>query len=379
MSARVLVVDDDLVFRQMITSWLKNKDYEVYSSEDGEQAIATVRSKPFDVVLLDIRMPEVDGVAVLKYLKEHSRSTDVIMLSGYNDLDVAVECMKLGASDFLTKPVDAGSLVARIRSVLRARDAEQAKERAVEELKQARVDFTAMLVHELRSPLGGIKESLLYIRKADPTRPLHQDHYDLLNAAVAASEKMLDLINDILDLSKLEAGKLYLKKMSVDFRDIVEFTCKSMRIPIANKKLQLECTFMSNLPKVDVDPDMMGQVMMNFLSNSIKFTTEGGRIGISVETEEVVDEVDAETRKQLVVSVVDTGAGIAKEEIPSLFEKYKQTKVGKSSKYKGTGLGLAINKRIIEAHGGRLWVDSEVNKGTSFHFTIPVLSSTSPT
>ena len=93
----------------------------------------------------------------------------------------------------------------------------------------------------------------------------------------------------------------------------------------------------------------------------------------------VVDEVDAETRKQLVDSDEDTGAGIAKEEIPSLFEKYKQTKVGKSSKYKGTGLGLAINKRIIEAHGGRLWVDSEVNKGTSFHFTIPVLSSTSPT
>lgn len=372
MSARVLVVDDELVFRQTMTSWLKNKDYDVYSAEGGEQAIAMVRSKRFDVVLLDIRMPEVDGIAVLKYLKEHSRGTDVIMLTGYTDTGVAVECMKLGASDFLMKPVERGSLDARIRSVLRARDAEEAKGRAMRGLEQARVDFTAMLVHELRSPLGGIKESLSFIRKTDPNRPLDQVHYDLLNAAVAASEKMLDLINDFLDLSKLEAGKVPLRKMSVDFRDIVEFTCKSMRILIDNKNLQLECDFMSNLPKVDVDPDKMQQVMMNFVSNSIKFTTEGGKISIRVKAEEVADEMDAEARKQLVVSVVDTGVGIAKEEIPSLFEKYKQTRAGTSSKYKGTGLGLTITKRIIEAHGGRLWVDSEVNKGTSFHFTIPV-------
>ncbi len=378
MGSRILVVDDEDAFRQTLTSRLKRDGHEVDSAEDGEEAIKMLQSKLFDLALLDIRMPGIDGMGVLKFVKKHSRSTDVIMLTGYGDIRLAVESMKLGASEFLTKPIDPEALTARVRSVLRAHDAEQAKERAKQELEQAKADFTAMLVHELRSPLWGIEESLSFIRKADPNRPLDQVHFDLLNAGIATSEKMLSLINDILDLSKLEAGKLHLAKVPVDFREIVEFTCKSMRSPIDAKRFRLERNFMSDLPKVDVDPDQMGQVMMNFVSNSIKFTAEGGRISISVDAEEVAEDIDAGTRKQLVVCVADTGVGIAKEEIPFVFEKYKQTKAGKLSKDKGIGLGLAINKRIIEAHGGKVWVDSEVNKGTSFHFTIPVSSSTSP-
>ncbi|MFQ5798234.1 MAG: sensor histidine kinase [Bacteroidota bacterium] len=378
MSSRILVVDDEDAFRQTLTSRLKRDGHEVDSAEDGEKAIKMLQSKLFDLALLDIRMPGIDGIGMLKFVKKHSRSTDVIMLTGYGDIRLAVESMKLGASEFITKPIEPEGLTARVRSVLRAHDAEQAKERAKQELEQAKADFTAMLVHELRSPLVGIEASLSFIRKADPYRPLDQVHFDLLNAGIATSEKMLRLINDILYLSKLEAGKLHLAKMSVDFREIVEFTCKSMRSPIDAKRFRLERNFMSDLPKVDVDPDQMGQVMMNFVSNSIKFTAEGGRISISVDAEEVADDIDARTRKQLVVCVADTGVGIAKEEIPFLFEKYKQTKAGKLSKDKGIGLGLAINKRIIEAHGGNVWVDSEVNKGTSFHFTIPVSSSTSP-
>jgi len=378
MGSRILVVDDEDAFRQTLTSRLKRDGHEVDSAEDGEEAIKILQSKLFDLALLDIRMPGIDGIGVLKFVKKHSRSTDVIMLTGYGDIRLAVESMKLGASEFLTKPIDPEALTARVRSVLRAHDAEQAKERAKQELEQAKADFTAMLVHELRSPLWGIEESLSFIRKADPNRPLDQVHFDLLNTGIATSEKMLSLINDILDLSKLEAGKLHLAKVPVDFREIVEFTCKSMRSPIDAKRFRLERNFMSDLPKVDVDPDQMGQVMMNFVSNSIKFTAEGGRISISVDAEEVAEDIDAGTRKQLVICVADTGVGIAKEEIPFLFEKYKQTKAGKLSKDKGTGLGLAINKRIIEAHGGKVWVDSEVDKGTSFHFTIPVSSSTSP-
>ncbi len=378
MSSRILVVDDEEVLRYMIISLLKEEGYEVDGAEDGEQAIEIIQSRPYDLVLLDIRMPVVDGIGVLKFVKERDPDTEVIMLTAFSDVNVAVECMKLGSSEFLTKPVEPDALSARVRTVLRAQEAERAKQQAKEELERAKADFTAMLVHDLRSPLGGVKGALEFIRDLGEDRILDQLHHELVQAAVPACEKMLDLIDQILDLSKLEAGKLLLSKAKVDFSDIVEYISKNLRIPIKNKKLHLEQRLSSDLPKVDIDPDKIGQVLMNFVSNSIKFTPEGGTISIFADVKETMEGPDNGSGKQLVVSIADTGAGISEEEFPLLFEKYKQTMAGKTSKFKGIGLGLVINKRIIEAHGGKVWVESELNKGTAFHFTIPLSYPTMP-
>lgn len=378
MSSRILVVDDEEVLRYLLMLSLKEEGYEVDGAEDGEQAINIIQSRPYDLVLLDIKMPIVDGIGVLKFVKEHHPDTEVIMLTAFSDVNVAVECMKLGSSEFLTKPVDPDALSARVRTVLRAQEAERAKQQAIEELERAKADFTAMLVHDLRSPLGGVKGALECIRDLGQGRTLDRPHYDLVQIGVPACEKMLDLINQILDLSKLEAGKLLLSKEKVDFSDIVEYISKSLQIPIKNKKLHLEQKLSSDLPRVDVDPDKIGQVLMNFVNNSIKFTPEGGTISIFADVKETMEGSHKGSGKQLVISVADTGAGISKEEFPLLFEKYKQTMAGKTSKVKGTGLGLVINKRIIEAHGGKVWVESELNKGTSFHFTIPLSTPTMP-
>ena len=378
MSARILVVDDEEVLRYMVISSLKEEGYEVDGAEDGEQAIEIIQSRPYDLVLLDIQMPVVDGIGVLKFVKERHPNAEVIMLTAISDVNVAVECMKLGSSEFLIKPVDPDALSARVRTVLRAQEAERAKQQAKEELERAKADFTAMLVHDLRSPLSGVKGALECIRELGQDRVLDQLHYDMMQVAVPACEKMLALINQILDLSKLEAGKLLLSKEKVDFSDLVEYISKSLRIPIKNKKLHLEQKLSSDLPKVDVDPDKIGQVLMNFVSNSIKFTPEGGTISILADVKETMEGPDNGSGKQLVVSITDTGAGISDEEFPLLFEKYKQTMAGKTSEAKGTGLGLVINKRIIEAHGGKVWVESELNKGTAFHFTIPLLNPAMP-
>ncbi len=378
MSSRILVVDDEEILRYVLISSLKEEGYEVDGAEDGEQAIEIIRSRPYDLVLLDIKMPVVDGIGVLKFVKEHHPETEVIMLTAFSDVNVAVECMKLGSSEFLTKPVESDALSARVRTVLRAQEAERARERAKEELERAKADFTAMLVHDLRGPLGGVKGALECIRDLGQGGILDQPHHEILQVAVPACGKMLDLINQILDLSKLEAGKVLLSKAKVDFSDIVEYIGKSLQIPIKNKKLHLERKLSSDLPKVDVDPDKIGQVLMNFVSNSIKFTPEGGTISIFVDVKEIMEGPDIGSGKQLVVSIADTGAGISEEEFPLLFEKYKQTMAGKTSKVKGTGLGLVINKRIIEAHGGKVWVESELNKGTAFHFTIPLSYPTMP-
>ncbi len=379
MKARILVVDDEETFRNMLVPWLRDDGHEVYTAVDGEQAIQVLQSKSFDLVLLDLRMPGIDGIGVLNHVKERYPETEVVMLTAYGDIKSAVQSMKLGASDFLTKPVDADSLTARVRSILRAHFAEQQREKVRQELEQAKADFTAMLVHDLRDPLGGVKITLECIIGRGPGQVLDEVHLELLEAAVKGTEKVQQIIDELLDLSKLEAGKIRLSKSSVDFPSIVNVVCKTLRIPIQEKKFQLEQHFTRNLPRVYVDPDKIGQVVTNFVSNSIKFTPEGGRIRISADVQDVLDELVGKTKKQLVVSVEDNGPGIAKEQLPLLFQKYEQTETGKTSKRKGTGLGLAINRRIIEAHDGKVWVESEVDKGTTFYFTLPVPSSGSNT
>ncbi len=370
---RILVVDDNQDNIDLLDFALTDLHYSVLKALNGKTALIIAEKEQPDMIILDIQMPEMDGFDVLRRLRQNSLTgkIPVILLTAMRKDPQSIESgLELGADEYLTKPIDTEELLVRVKSIMRVKKAEQ-------ELERTKADFTAMLVHDLRSPLAGIKGTLECMRDMGSDQPLDQLHHELLDAALTSSEKMLNLINDILDLSKVESGKLMLTKMKVDFATIIDLACKTLRIPMQNKKIQLHQKYPKKLPKVNIDPDKMGQVVTNFLSNSIKFTPEGGRITISVETEEFVDELDGNTKKRLLVSVEDTGIGISKEEIPLPFDKYKQTKTGKMSKYKGTGLGLAISKRIIEAHNGRVWVESELNKGTKFHFTILLTDSTS--
>ena len=369
--AKILVVDDNQDNVDLLHFALSDLHYHVIKALNGKSAIVIAEREQPDLILLDIQMPEMDGFEVLRRLHQNPRTEKiaVILLTAMRKDPQSIESgLALGADEYLTKPIDTEELLVRVKSVMRVKKAEQ-------ELERTKADFTAMLVHDLRSPLAGIKGTLECMRDLDTSKLLEQLHLELLDAALTSSEKMLNLINDILDLSKLEAGKLMLSKMTVDFPSVVDISCKNLRFPMNNKKLRLVQQYAPNLPKIYIDPDKIGQVMTNFVSNSIKFTPEGGTISIMAELEDYIEELDGSTRKQLFVTVKDTGAGIAKEELPLLFDKYKQTKTGKMSKYKGTGLGLAISKRIIEAHNGKVWVESELSKGTTMCFTIPLMDA----
>ena len=368
----ILVVDDNQDNIDLLDFALSDLRYHVLKALNGKTALVIAEKERPELIILDIQMPEMDGFEVLRRLRKnaHTEKIPVILLTAMRKDPQSIESgLALGADEYLTKPIDTEELLVRVKSIMRVKKAEQ-------ELERTKTDFTAMLVHDLRSPLAGIKGTLECFRDMGTGEVLDQLHHELLEAALISSEKMLNLINDLLDLSKLEAGKLVLTKMKIDFPAIVDLACKNLRIPMNKKKLRLEQKYTSKLPKVNIDPDKIGQVMTNFVSNSIKFTPEGGTIRVSANLEDFSDELDGRIRKRLVVTVADTGAGIAKEELPLLFDKYKQTKTGKMSRYKGTGLGLAISKRIIEAHNGKVWVESELSKGTTFFFTIPLSDST---
>ena len=372
-SGKVLVVDDNQDNIDLLDFALSDLHYEVSKALDGKAALILAEKEQPDLIILDIQMPEMDGFEVLRRLRQKARTEriPVILLTAMRKDPQSIESgLALGADEYLTKPIDTEELLVRVKSMMRVKKAEQ-------ELERTKADFTAMLVHDLRSPLAGIKGTLECIHDIGTNEALDQLHHELLDAALTSSEKMLNLINDLLDLSKLESGRIHLTKMKVELPAIIDLACRNLRIPMNNKKLHLEQKYTPNLPKINVDPDKIGQAMTNFVSNSIKFTPEGGTISISADQEDFLDELDGNTKKRLIVMVADTGAGIAKEELPTLFEKYKQTKAGQMSKYKGTGLGLAISKRIIEAHNGSVWVESELTKGTTVCFTIPVAHTTS--
>ncbi len=198
---------------------------------------------------------------------------------------------------------------------------------------------------------------------------LTPDHFTLLAASQESAERMLQLINNLLDLSKFEAGKITLHKELVQLRQIAEKAAKQMDFQFRQRNVSFRLET-GESPTVSVDAAKIGQVLMNLLSNALKFTASGGHVKVTIENSE--EKVEGQLRKGVSVSVTDTGMGIPAEELPGIFQRYKQASTAKRVRQKGTGLGLAICKLIVEAHGGKIRAESEVGKSTTFRFTLPL-------
>lgn len=364
MEARILAVDDEDLFRQMLTAWLKEDGYDVESAANGDEAIAKIQAAPFDVILLDIKMPGVDGIGVLKYVKEHHPGVEVIMVTGYEDIRIAVECMKLGASEFLTKPIDSDGLSARVRSILRAHTAE----RQVEALQ---TEFNSMLLHDLHTPLNSIKTTLRYITNG-MAGPLVEQQEQLMKYIDATAERVLSIVKDALDLTALEAGKVLLEKNPTHVGQLATRVVQWMDIVARAHKLSIRQEIEPNLPEINVDGNKIEQIVSNLLHNAITYNRDGGTVTVRVAKGTMMDELGKKEKPCIQIDVLDTGAGIAKEELPVIFDKHKQVITGKASDRKTTGLGLAICKSIAEAHRGKIWVESEVGKGSKFSVALPL-------
>lgn len=230
-----------------------------------------------------------------------------------------------------------------------------------EATERLKADFTAIIVHDLRTPLMTIMSGAALLEDG-LVGPVNEEQKRWLAKIGASTEKLVDLVNDFLDLSKLEAGRIDLVKEEIDLHELIKNAIDSHLVLAQDKSISLRSALDPAPARIQADPRRLEQVLTNLLSNAIKFTGEDGEIEVGITREDT---------REVRVWVRDSGIGIPAEEIASLFQKYRQTTSGKSSRQKGTGLGLVICKMIVEAHEGQIWVESQQGKGTTFFFSLP--------
>lgn len=359
----VLVADDEDNLRMTISAWLGDEGFEVQQADNGLDAIKIVQSNDFDIALLDIKMPGANGLEVLRYIKKNSSPTEVVMMTGMSDVSMAVEAMKLGAREYLTKPVDMEQLVPQLRSLLKKRDAE-------ERIRQLQAEHTSRLLYDLHNPISGLQQSIGYLLKG-MAGSVSDQQKELLGYMTNSIDKVIGLLNGMMDLTKLEGGRVRLNKGISNVADVVTKVTKEFRVPIQSNKITLDVHAEADLPPIEFDQQKIEQVVQNFLSNALKHTPAQGAVIAQVTKVALVLEEGQQPSDFILVSVFNSGTGIPKEEIPLIFDRYRNVLSGKSDK-KPTGLGLIICQRIIEAHSGKIWVESELNKGATFFFALPI-------
>lgn len=378
--ARILVVDDEpdleSLIRQRFRQQIKKGEYIFEFALNGIEALNKVDAiKEFDAVMTDVNMPEMDGLTFLGKLKEKDNHYKAIVVTAYNDLNNIRTAMNRGAFDFLTKPIDFSDLEATInktvteskiiRQGLKAQNdlgvAIVEKEHAIrsEKFKQ---QFLANMSHEIRTPLNAVTGIVNLLLHKDP-KP-EQMFY--LQTMRQASNNLLGIINDILDLAKIEAGKVTLEKIAFDFHQQITSVYHTLKFKSDEKNIELKLIIDPSVPQFIIgDPVRLSQIITNLLSNAIKFT-EVGEVRLEISATKTGDqEID------MMMKIIDQGIGIAPENISKIFESFTQENDDTTRKYGGTGLGLSITTNLVELHNGTLHVASELGKGSVFTVTIP--------
>ena len=409
--AHILIVDDEKSIRMTVGEFLRLDGHTVTLAEEAAAARARLRTEAVDVVVTDIILPRVSGVTLLQEIKAATPDVQVIMMTGEPTVDTAVEAVRAGAYDYLAKPVGKPELLAVVRRAAALKgvldekhrlEAENRRyqenlERTVAELDAARRTaeaaslhksaFLANMSHELRTPLNSIlgfaqllQEQTQAILSAKQQRYLANIYH--------SGQHLLQLLSDILDLSKVEAGKVELHPERLAVSSLLEDILVIVR-GLANKKGQtVQPRVAADLPPLAADPLRLKQILFNLLSNAVKFTPEGGTITVRART------VNAECgmrsaecpiqspgpdspfpipHSALELSVTDTGIGIRAEDLPKLFREFSQLETTRAQAHEGTGLGLALTKRLVELHGGQIRGESGgEGKGSTFTILLPL-------
>ena len=484
---KILVVDDEKVIRDGCSRVLSGKGYDVITAENGQAALDILAKEPLDIILLDLKMPVMSGEEVLEITGEKYPDIPVIIITGHGTVDTAVECMKKGAYDFITKPFQIDQFLLIITRAAEKRNLEQKARQfeqenirnlydlnleksrlktiinymgngvmvtnrnlevvlhnpalmrlmeiseevenpapistiihdeslintlkqiqggessenesisqeinagtnvlraisapalgpdssivgtvtvieditAFKQLDQMKTDFVNMVAHELRSPLSAIKQQN-HVLLEGLCGPLGEKQHEFVSRGSNRIDSLLELINDLLDVAKIEAGKYVQRRVPTDIGQVIEDTIALMDSKAREKGIVLSFSS-KDLKPVQADPKNIEEIFNNLISNAINYSPEGGKVTVTAQGQ----------GEYMEIRVEDTGVGISPEELPKIFDKFYRVKHPKTRQVIGTGLGLAIVKGIVDAHHGTIDVESVVDKGTTFRILFPVMA-----
>jgi two-component system phosphate regulon sensor histidine kinase PhoR len=490
-TATILVADDERAIREGCQRVLTAQGYHVLSAENGQVALETISQNLVDILLLDLKMPVMGGEEVLDIMRQEHPEIPVIIITGHGTVDTAVDCMKKGAYDFVTKPFQLDPFLLIVRRAAEKRKLEEKaklfeeestknlydlrieksrlrtiincmgngvmvtnrnlemvlhnpalarlleisrkienpvpaveiflespllktleqimsgdsrEEQAViqeisagknvlraisapllgpdgrvmgtvtvlenisafKQLDQMKSDFVNMVAHELRSPLVSMRQ-LNSVLLEGLAGPMDVKQKDFVTRGTKKIDGLLDLIKDLLDVAKIEAGHFSQRKVPIDIGHILEETITLMRARAREQGVELVFTCCDLVP-VQADPKSMEEIFNNLITNAVNYSPDGGKVTITAKG----------LGEYIEVRVKDTGVGIAPEELPKIFDKFYRVKHPKTRKVMGTGLGLAIVKGAVEAHHGTIDVESMPDKGTTFRVLLPVMPQPSP-
>ncbi len=373
----VLLVEDNPASIGMVNTALEAEGYLVSVATTGEKALERAERTLPDLILLDILLPGIDGYETCRRLKnsEKTKEIPILFMSGLTESFDKIKGFDLGAVDYITKPIDTSELLARIRthlSIQRMQDELREAKELAESANRTKSRFLAHMSHELRSPLQGILGfSELIQTYPDLTPQIKKD----ISAISNSGNHLLKLINDLLEMAKIDAGRTTLDMEDFNLHATVRFVQEMFRATAEKNGLELKTRISPDVPKgVYSDPCKIRQILINLLSNAVKFT-EQGQILLEVDLFEKGGRMSQDPSQSsdtipLIFKITDTGPGIAAEEMDILFQPFQQTKYGRKNEG-GTGLGLAICRNFVEIMGGEITVQSEIGNGTVFSVILP--------
>ncbi len=368
----ILVVDDEFGIRSGVTRILKNftvsypfldEDiaFNIIEAATGEEALEVIDNTPPAVVLLDNKLPGIQGVEVLEYINSNQLDILVIMITSYASLELAVKATNIGAYDFVPKPFTPQELKSSIENVAKHYFLRRMTRKLHKEGKQVRFQFLTVLSHELKAPLNAIEGYLKIMQDRQAGDSL--DAYDkMIDRSLSRVKAMRNMIMDLLDLTRIESGGKKRDLRELDLGLVAKSAIDTM-VPLAIQRDVKICYDKSTSIPFVGDSEELEIIFNNLISNAVKYNVEGGEVRCSLKVK------DAE----VLIEISDTGVGIAQEDLPKLFREFSRIKTSKTKEITGSGLGLSIVKRIVDLYKGSVDIDSEPGKGTTFRVILPIL------